>query len=65
MNSSGEWLIPSRLGTKIMPIGAKTAMDWASWPAPEGSRSTEWPTASAASTTVSTNAGSQGAARLR
>src|SRR5690606_27867537 len=33
-NSSAEWLIPPRLGTKIMPMGPRYAISCASWPAP-------------------------------
>ena len=39
--SSGEWLMPSRLGTKIMPTGPSSAMLWASCPAPDGMRMAE------------------------
>ena len=39
--SRGEWLIPSRLGTKIIPTGPSSAMLWASCPAPEGIRTLE------------------------
>ena len=39
--SSGAWLMPSRLGTKIMPTGPSSAMLWASCPAPDGMRMVE------------------------
>ena len=34
--SIGEWLMPRRLGTKIIPVGVMRAMSWASCPAPLG-----------------------------
>src|ERR1700720_4073361 len=36
VNSFGEWLMPSRLGTKIMAIGAILAICWESCPASLG-----------------------------
>src|SRR5262245_35248683 len=38
VNSSSQWLRPSRDGTKIMPVGQMAAMYWASCPAPERMR---------------------------
>jgi hypothetical protein len=36
-NSWGAWLMPLMLGMKIMPMGARRPMLWASWVAPLGS----------------------------
>ena len=54
VNSAGLWLMPSRLGTKTMPVGQRRAIIWASCPAPDGSRLTECPRSAATAATVST-----------
>src|SRR5713101_9777578 len=48
VNSSGEWLIPSMLGTKIIPMGPSLAIICASWPAPLGKRMVFSPNSDAA-----------------
>src|SRR3972149_3290382 len=48
VNSSGEWLTPSREGTKIMPASVRGASDCASCPAPDGIAMWERPSDSAA-----------------
>ena len=57
--SAGLWLMPSKLGTKIMPVGQIRAIIWASWPAPEGMRFVErpvcWANSSICSTTLLSN----------
>ena len=55
--SAGLWLMPLRLGTKIMPVGQSGTMNCASWKAPEGIRSVEKPCAAAARSTAPTTAG--------
>jgi cytochrome c oxidase assembly factor CtaG len=52
--SSGEWLMPSRLGTKIIPVGTCLPTSIASWPAPLGILRHRAPSAIAARSTVST-----------
>ena len=57
MYSAGLWLMPLRLGTKIMPVGQSGTMNCASWKAPEGMRSVEKPCAAAARSTAPITAG--------
>src|SRR6202789_3404230 len=51
-HSSGEWLLPSRQGTKIMPMGAIRATKTPSCPAPLGNRVLLKPAAMDASSIV-------------
>src|SRR5439155_17444830 len=61
VNSFGEWLMPSRLGTKIMAIGAILAICWESCPASLGRSIVVRPSDFAASRTTACRAGSVGA----
>ena len=54
------WLMPSRLGTNSMAMGAMAAMAWASWPAPLGTRWDGNPARWAASAAHSCMAGVMG-----
>ena len=69
MCSAGLWLMPFSLGTNTMPVGHTRASIWASWPAPEGMRRTEWPSrcavASTRSITLPSNSTGSKRARLR
>src|SRR5215467_14278359 len=53
VNSFGEWLIPSTLGTKIIPMGPTFASICASCPAPLGKRMVRSPKPAAAASIFS------------